>query len=102
MVRCVLRLFLLRPRSQEFKELELVVLRHELAILRRQMGRAQLTVTDRPGHAAPLLRWHRRLQSAPSTSWPRIAGRRTGGALCPEAALYSRRYSSSAGLARNS
>jgi hypothetical protein len=34
--RCVLQLVLLRPRSTEFKELEIVVLRHQLAVLRRQ------------------------------------------------------------------
>ncbi len=77
--RCVLRLVLLRPRSTEFKELELVVLRHQLAVLRRQIGRPQLTTTDRiflaaAGRLLPrsswksflvapttLLRWHRRL-----------------------------------------
>jgi len=78
-VRCVLQLVLLRPRSQDFKELEIVVLRHELAVLRRQTRRAQLTTTDRVFLAAAsrllprsrwhsflatptaLLRWHRRL-----------------------------------------
>jgi hypothetical protein len=30
-VRCVLQLASLRPRSERFKELEIVVLRHELA-----------------------------------------------------------------------
>jgi hypothetical protein len=28
----------LRPRSEGFKELEIVVLRHELSVLRRQAG----------------------------------------------------------------
>jgi hypothetical protein len=34
--RCVLQLVLLRPRSTEFKELEIVVLGRRLAVLRRQ------------------------------------------------------------------
>ena len=77
--RCLLRLVLLRPRSTEFKELEIVVLRHQLAGLRRQTRRPQLTPTDRLLLAAAsrlrprsrwrsflvtlttLLRWHRRL-----------------------------------------
>jgi hypothetical protein len=77
--RRVLQLVLLRPRSEGFKELEIVVLRHELAVLRRQTRRPQLTTTDRVLLAAAsrllprsswrsflvtpatLLRWHRRL-----------------------------------------
>jgi putative transposase len=77
--RCVLRLVLLRPRSTEFKELEIVVLRHQLAVLRRETRRPQLTPTDPLLLAAAsrllprsrwrsflvtpttLLRWHRRL-----------------------------------------
>jgi putative transposase len=38
-VRRVLQFAVLRFRSDTFKELEIVVLRHELAVLRRQMGR---------------------------------------------------------------
>ena len=45
--RCLLRLVLLRPRSSEFKELEIVVLRHELSVLQRQAKRPQLTTADR-------------------------------------------------------
>ena len=77
--RCVLQLVLLRPRSEDFKELEIVVLRHELSVLRRQTRRPELTATDRVFLAAAsrllprsscrsffvtpttLLRWHRRL-----------------------------------------
>jgi Homeodomain-like domain len=77
--RCVLRLVLLRPRSPEFNDLEIVVLRHQLAVLRRQTCRPQLTTKDRVFLAAAsrllprtrwksflvtpttLLRWHRRL-----------------------------------------
>ncbi len=74
-----LQLAALRFRSEEFKELEIVVLRHELAVLRRQAGRAELRAADRVFLAAAsrllprsswrsfvvtpttLLRWHRRL-----------------------------------------
>ena len=77
--RCLLRLVLLRPRSSEFKELEIAVLRHQLAVLRRQTRRPKLTTTDRLLLAAAsrllprsrwrsflvtpttLLRWYRRL-----------------------------------------
>jgi putative transposase len=69
----------LRFRSNEFKELEIVVLRHELTVLRRQAGRPELTSADRVFLAAAsrllprmswrsffvtpttLLRWHRGL-----------------------------------------
>jgi putative transposase len=78
-VRRVLQLAVLRFRSDTFKELEIVVLRHELAVLRRQMGRPPLTERDRvfltaasrllPRDSwrsfmvtpATLLGWHRRL-----------------------------------------
>ena len=78
-LRCLLQLVVLRPRSKQFKELEIIVLRHELSVLRRQAGRPRLTATDRffltaasrllPKTSWPsffvtpttLLRWHRRL-----------------------------------------
>jgi putative transposase len=78
-LRRLIELALLRRRSEEFKELEIVVLRHELAILRRQVARPALRPADRAFLAAAsrllprerwrsflvtpetLLRWHRRL-----------------------------------------
>jgi putative transposase len=78
-LRCLLQLVLLRSRSEGFKELEIVVLRHELSVLRRQAGRPQLRQSERilltaASRLLPrsrwssflvtpstLLRWHRRL-----------------------------------------
>ena len=75
----VLALVLLCFRSSDFKELEIVVLRHELAVLRRQVSRPALLPADRAFLAAAsrllprtrwrsffvtpetLLAWHRRL-----------------------------------------
>lgn len=75
----VLRLVFLLFRSTEFKALEIVVVRHELAVLRRQVGRPTFWSADRWFLAAAarmlprvrwssfvvtpatLLRWHRRL-----------------------------------------
>ncbi len=82
----------LRVRSRDFKELEIVVLRHELAVLRRQVARARLTEPDRVFLAAAsrllrgtgrqsllvrpdtLLGWHRQLVRRRWT----YAGRRPG------------------------
>jgi len=82
----------LRLRSREFKELEIVVLRHELAVLRRQVSRPRLDERDRVFLAAAsrllngksqhsffvrpdtLLGWHRQLARRRWT----YAGRRPG------------------------
>ena len=79
LVRWLLQFVVLRARSKELKELEIVVLRHELAILRRKARRPAITAVDRlflsaasrflPGARwrsfivtpTTLLRWHRRL-----------------------------------------
>ena len=78
-LRHVLRLAVLGCRSHDFKELEIVVLQHELGILRRRTTRPGMTTVDRLFLAAAsrilprarwqsfvitpttLLRWHRRL-----------------------------------------
>jgi putative transposase len=78
-IRWVAQLAVLRFRSNDFKELEILVLRHELTILRRRIPRPAIAWTDRlfltaasrllprprwPSFfVAPttLLRWHRRL-----------------------------------------
>ena len=75
----LVQLVVLLCRSERSKELEILVLRHELAILRRQPRRAHLRPVDRAilaalGRALPrsalgslsvrpatLLRWHRQL-----------------------------------------
>ena len=81
-----------RWRSHDFKELEIVVLQHELGILRRQTTRPAMTTVDRLFLAAAsrllprtrwrsfiitpttLLRWHRRLV-AKRWTYPRPVGR---------------------------
>jgi transposase len=78
-VRRVFALVALLARSERSKELEILVLRHELSILRRRVGRTELRPADRTLLAAlsralprtawakfsvspaTLLRWHRRL-----------------------------------------
>lgn len=70
------QLLVLGLRSGERKEVEILVLRHELAIARRQLGRPRPSAADRVLLAAlsralprsafavspkTLLRWHRRL-----------------------------------------
>ena len=96
LLRRALQLASLRFRSNEFKELEIIVLRHELAVLRRRSRRPAVTWTDRLFLAAAsrllprarcysfiitpatLLRWHRRLV-AKGWTYPRRAGRPPSG-----------------------
>jgi hypothetical protein len=76
--RCV-RLLVLLARGDATKDLEILVLRHQLLVLRRQVPRPKLELADRAllaavGRVLPrarrscflvqpetLLRWHRRL-----------------------------------------
>ncbi len=53
-LRRLLQLAAVRARANDFKELEIVVLRHELAILRRQRKRPVLTAVDRLFLARPV------------------------------------------------
>jgi transposase InsO family protein len=98
-LRCLLQLVLLRPRSEGFKELEIVVLRHELLVLRRQVARPQLRPSDRmllaaAGRLLPrsrwssflvtpttLLRWHRRLVARRWTYSDRVGRPPVGGEI---------------------
>ncbi len=93
LVRRVLTLATLKFRSHASIDLEIVVLRHELAILRRQVARPQLTNADRVFLAAAsrlldrrrwsvfvvgpetLLRWHQKLVARRWTYAHRSLGR---------------------------
>jgi putative transposase len=75
-LRWMLQLATLRVHSTDFKELEIVVLRHELAILRRRSRRPRMMWTDRIVLAAasrilPRARW-RPSSSHPGRCWPGI------------------------------
>src|SRR6266540_1822368 len=77
LLRRLLELLLLLARSEQRKEVEILLLRHELQVLRRQVARPQLRPADRVVLAAlsqalprvrsllvqpaTLLRWHREL-----------------------------------------
>ncbi len=93
LARRVLALAALRFRSERSKDLEIVVLRHQLAVLRRQVTRVELDDADRVFLAAAsrvlprrrwsvffirpetLLRWHRRLVARRWTYPARKPGR---------------------------
>jgi putative transposase len=92
-VRRLLEFVVLVARRERSKELEILVLRHELSILRRQVARPRLSPADRlllvalsrllPRHAwraffvqpETVLRWHRRLVARRWTYASTAAGR---------------------------
>jgi putative transposase len=55
LLRWLLEFVALRARSKEFKDLEIIVLRHELAILRRTARRPAITAVDRETNKRTLL-----------------------------------------------
>jgi len=94
LVRCLLRCLTVLARGEVSKDAELLVLRHENAVLRRQIGRVRYQPTDRlwlaalsgriPRHRwsevfavtpATLLAWHRRLIAR---KWDYTSRRRPG------------------------
>src|ERR671916_440279 len=94
LVRCLLGLAVVLVRRDLSKDVELLVLRHENAVLRRQIARAHYTPADRawlaalsrllprrrwaevfPVTPATMLTWHRRLASR---KWDYTARRRSG------------------------
>jgi putative transposase len=97
--RRMLNLLTVKFRSETSKDLEIVVLRHELAILRRQVSRPQLSDADRVFlvaasrlvprrrwwvfivRAETLLRWHRRLVARHWTYDNRSPGRLWGATI---------------------
>jgi putative transposase len=83
----------LRTRSDTTKEIEILVLRHQLAVLRRRPSRARISWPDRAVMAAltrllptprrlgllltpaTILRWHQRLGTRRWTTQPARSGR---------------------------
>jgi putative transposase len=91
-LRRLLELVVLRRRSEREKEIEILLLRHELRVLQRQVARPELTQADRALLAAfsrllPRRAWRRSLFVTPGTvlRWHRdlVARRWTYPHRCP-------------------
>jgi putative transposase len=78
LVRCLLGCFVVLARREASKDAELLVLRHEIAVLRRQIGRVRYQPGDRLWLAAlsrliPRRRWGEVFAVTPATllAWHR-------------------------------
>jgi len=92
LVRCLLGCLMVLTRHQASKDAELLVLRHENAVLRRQVGRVRYEPGDRLWLAAlsrliPRRRWGevfmvtRRLCSPGTGGWSRASGTTPAGSV---------------------
>ena len=91
LVRWLLGLTVVLVRRDLSKDAELLVLRHENAVLRRQITRVQYTPADRMWLSAlsellPRRRWPRFSQSLPPRSWPGTANSSRVNGTTPHAA----------------
>jgi len=71
-LRRLLELVVLRLRSEREKEIEILLLRHQLRVLERQVGRPELSLADRAllaafGRVLPRAVWKRSLFVTPGT-----------------------------------
>jgi putative transposase len=118
MLRRLVELLVLRGRSDDGKAVEILVLRHELAVLRRQVARPRCTLADRVVLSAlaqvlpcdrwgslfvrpeTVRRWHRALVARRWTYRRATAGRPATGALVRELVLRLARESPTWGYRR--